>query len=81
MSEAGLIEAVLLNDENGVPYRAVIQRLTWQGHEVLDSIRSDNVWHKVVQHVLKPGASWTIETVLAYAKMEALKLLGLPPAP
>ena len=55
--------------------------MTWQGHEFLDSARSDSVWHTAKEKMLKPGISWTFgllsEALKALAKQQ-LARVGLP---
>src|ERR1051325_6057677 len=56
MREAGLIDAIVQNDSNGLPASAVIKRLTWRGHEFLDAARSDAVWQKAREKFFKTTA-------------------------
>ena len=53
-------------------------RLTWEGHEFLETIREDRVWTATKEKVIKPGASWTIAFLLEVAKAEIRQHLGLP---
>ena len=70
MKDAGLVDANLLEDGNGLYNGANVFRLTWAGHDFLDAVREDTVWNKIKKNVIKPGASWTFAMVLEYAKME-----------
>lgn len=76
LSEAGLLSVIDASSHDGGHY--IIQRLTWTGHEFLDSVRDDGLWKKAKEHVLKPGASWTFDILKEWAKHEVKQRLGLP---
>lgn len=78
LKDAGMIDAVVRTDERGVPNGAIFLRMTWAGHEFLDSIRDEDVWGKIKEHVLKPAASWTLSIIVDYAKRDIRRRLGLP---
>jgi hypothetical protein len=63
-------------DGQGLPFRGILKRLTWDGHEFLDAMRDDTVWRKVKERVLKPGASWTFGLLLEYARAEIRTKMG-----
>lgn len=44
--EVGYCEGPLERSVNGLPYVA-INRLTWSGHEFLNTIRDDSIWNHV----------------------------------
>ncbi len=72
--EAGLIESRRVASFDATAYRDL--RLTWQGHELLDTIRSPAVWDEVRKRLRHfGGAALTI--VKALAVEEAKKLLGM----
>lgn len=53
LSEAGLVvalDASSLQDIHWIP-----QRLTWQGHEFLESARDDTIWNKAKEIMAKTG--------------------------
>lgn len=50
-------------------------RLTWEGHEFLDSIRSDNVWNKTKTSFVKGGLSMTFDLIKGVATDIAAALL------
>lgn len=58
MKEAGLIKATVIEPMSG-PSTAIIQRLTWDGCEFVDSVRSDTLWKKAKENVIKPTGSFT----------------------
>ncbi len=45
-----IIQAGLVNGEGnwsaGPTYNVAIRGLTWEGHDFLDAVRSDSIWHK-----------------------------------
>ncbi len=51
------------------------QRLTWEGHEFLDTVRSDTVWKKTKKVFTEQGISMTFELVKTVAKEAAAGLL------
>ena len=59
MQEAGLIDAVVVADDYGLPRQAGIIRLTWAGHDFLDATRDSKIWKMAKEQILKPGVSWT----------------------
>ena len=52
-----------------------IERITWSGHDFLDSARSEEVWQKTKAR-LKSAGGWTFALVLELLKDEAKKLAG-----
>lgn len=49
---------------------AWLWRLTWQGHDFADAVRSDTIWKAALDNVIKPSASWTFGVLLEYLKQE-----------
>ncbi|MDC4272652.1 DUF2513 domain-containing protein, partial [Acinetobacter baumannii] len=43
----------------------VVNDLTWQGHELLDTVRSKPVWDKIKSTALDKGLELTFDTVRA----------------
>ena len=75
--DAGLIHGHLhRSDAHGV-MSANIERLTWSGHDFLDSMRDDTLWKKAKERVLVPGVSWTFDILKEWLKFEAKKKLGI----
>jgi len=48
-----------------------INRLTWAGHDFLDSMRDPSIWQKAKEKIIRPGVSWTFSLLLDYLKSEA----------
>lgn len=75
-----LIEAGLVKGEISKTISATIRdfmayRLTWEGHEFLDGIRSDTVWLKTKKTFTEQGISMTFDLVKAVAKEAAVALM------
>ena len=75
-----LIEAGLVNGQVSQTIGPEIkdffaQRLTWEGHEFLDAIRSDTVWQKTKKAFVDQGVSMTFDLVKAVAKEAAVSLM------
>jgi hypothetical protein len=77
--EAGLVHGSIFEDERGLPRGAALLRLTWAGHDFLDSCRDSTTWNKAKSAVLKLGTSWTFEMLKEYLKWEVRQRLHLPP--
>lgn len=75
-----LIEAGLVNGQVSRTIGPEIndffsQRLTWEGHEFLDGIRSNTVWQKTKKTFVEQGVSMTFDLVKAVAKETAISLM------
>lgn len=85
MLDAGFIIGEVITDHNGDLAASVIIRMTWAGHDFLDSTRDPTIWKKAKERVLKPGISWSFSILVEFLKAEAQRqlgsALGLPPAP
>ena len=73
--EAGLIHGQMSKMLGRHAQNFLAQRLTWQGHEFLDAIRSDTVWNKTKTSFVKGGLSMTFDLVKEVAKDVAVALL------
>jgi hypothetical protein len=78
MADAGLVVASFIKDAGGVTRTAITERLTWAGHDFLDSTRDSKIWKKAKEQVLKSGASWTFDILREWVKYELKQKLGLP---
>ena len=70
MKDTGLLDAVILSDENGLLCTGAIIRMTWAGHDFLDAARDDSLWRKAKENVIRPSASWTFGILLEWLKHE-----------
>lgn len=75
MDEAGLVKAHIGKRMSGPPSVGVF-RLTWDGCEFVDAVRSDTVWKKAKENVIKPGMSFTFGVLKEWIKTEITQ--GLP---
>jgi hypothetical protein len=79
MHDAGFIVATFNRDTTGKAKAASIRRLTWGGHDFLDSTKDSEIWKMAKDHIIKPGASWTFSLLLEWLKKEAhQKVFGVP---
>ncbi|WP_349682173.1 DUF2513 domain-containing protein [Comamonas sp. UBA7528] len=75
MKEAGLVDAVI-QEYMGGETLALVRRLTWDGCEFADAIRSDTLWKKAKDNVMKPSMSFTFDVLKDWLKTEITQ--GLP---
>jgi hypothetical protein len=59
--EAGLVKGAVRRNAEGQPAEVVIQRLTWAGHDFLDSARNEGIWKKAKTRILEAGGAWTFD--------------------
>lgn len=69
MQEAGLIKASVSQGLSG-PSTVFIFRLTWDGCEFVDAVRSDTLWKKAKENVIEPGMSFTFGVLRDWLKTE-----------
>jgi hypothetical protein len=79
LDEAGFIEAENLGNMDNYDWRA--KRLTFQGHEFLDTVRDPEIWRKTKEGASKIGGAG-IEILFTlgkgYAKQFMQEKLGIP---
>jgi hypothetical protein len=73
--EAGLVNGEVNHTIGPEVKDFFVQRLTWEGHEFLDAIRSDTVWQKTKKAFSEQGVSMTFELVAHVAKEMAATLM------
>jgi hypothetical protein len=78
IEEAGFVRGVDASSMDGADWLNL--RLTWRGHEFLDTIRDPDIWRRTKQGAEKVG-NWSLDFLVdaakAYAKAKAKELLGL----
>ncbi len=83
--DAGFIEGLVETDPSGGITAVMVNRMTWAGHEFLDSTADPKVWAKIRDRVLKPGVSFSVaalgEVVKAEIQRQLGGLFGLTPNP
>jgi len=75
LMEAGLVNGQMSKILGTGPHNFLALRLTWQGHEFLDTIRSDTVWQKTQKSFTGSGISMTFDLVKSVAVDIAASLL------
>jgi Hypothetical protein (DUF2513) len=78
LDEAGFIEA---RDASSLSGREIlVLRLTWHGHEFLNSIRDPDIWQKTEKAATTAG-SWTLgllkDLATAYARQKLAEVTGV----
>jgi len=77
IKEAGFAEGIIhypSSRHTDIPDVAMLQRLTWEGHEFLDKARNDKTWNKAKTLIKEKGASLSLDA-LKIALTEAVKML------
>lgn len=76
MNEAGLVKGIF-NEAvaDKFPY-VEIGRLTWDGCNFADEVRSETLWKKAQENVLLPSMSFTFSVLREWLKAEIVK--GIP---
>lgn len=70
LAEAGLIDADANAGSGSFAKYALVKRLTWAGCEFADAVASDTLWKKAKDNVIKPGLSFTFDTLKDWLKTE-----------
>lgn len=73
--DAGLIDGQMAKTMGAEINAFFAHRLTWDGHEFLDAIRSDTVWNRTKKIFADKGISMTIDLVKEAAVSIAAALL------
>jgi hypothetical protein len=71
LADAGLLKAHYREVPGRGIVGATVERLTWAGHDFLDSIRDNALWEKAKATVMKPDASWTFPLLTDFLHGEA----------
>ena len=79
MADADLIVASFVRGNSNEVLGASTERLTWAGHDFLDSTRDSKIWKAAKEHLIKPGVSWTFSLLMEWLKQQAhQKAFGIP---
>ena len=65
--KAGFISAIDITTYGG--HAILSPELTWQGHELLDTVRSKAVWERIKTTAHEKGIELTVDSVKALGKM------------
>lgn len=77
LEESGLVHATMSRTLGRGATDFFLRRLTWNGHELLDSIRSESVWSKTKSTFKEKGLSMTFDLVKEVALAIAKSAAGL----
>lgn len=79
MKDAGLIEAMVHYSSEGDGGIAIACALgmTWEGHELLDSIRNESVWFDVKKRFREKSLDMTVDLVMKVSGSLIAAALGL----
>ena len=61
----------------GIPFDGLFINITWNGHQFLDSIRSDTVWNKTKKRISSTVGSASLNVFSAVATSIAKNMLNL----
>lgn len=75
--EAELLDGSVIKDGEGESFSAVVNRLTWRGHEFLDASRDNKIWKSAKEEILKQGGAWTFSILTEFLKRQISAGLGL----
>ncbi|WP_022795743.1 DUF2513 domain-containing protein [Bavariicoccus seileri] len=75
--EAGFIEFKVIRSLGGPSFDGIFLNISWKGHELLDTIRSETVWNKTKDKISNTVGSASIQIIGAVASSISTKLLGL----
>lgn len=73
--EAGLIKGHMHKRLGLGPHDFICHRLTWYGHEFLDAIRNEQIWHETKQRFQREQLTMTVEGIQATAVSLTTRLL------
>ena len=80
LKESGCVAATLSPSKSGDGGGMfMIDRLVWNGHDLLATMRSDTWWSKVKKSAVERGLTLTFEVVKELALPAAKQLLGIDP--
>ena len=74
--DAGLLDGRYFDVMDEDPACFFIDRLTWEGHEFLDTIRSNKVWEKTKKTFVEKGIEMTFDLVRSGATQIAASFLN-----
>jgi len=74
LMEAGLIEGEC-SKATGRPLHCTAHSLTWEGHELLDRVRSHAAWNKIKGVAREKGLDMTLDVIKLAAKTVLESLL------
>lgn len=73
--EAGYANGTKCSDHDLIR-QSIASSLTWEGHELLDKIRSETIWSKTKSTALEKGVDLTFEVVKSIASKLIERILS-----
>lgn len=77
LEEAGLVEMSVERFGSGAPPLFVVHRITWAGHEFLETVRSDAIWAKSIKVITSTGVGFAWPLLQAVLRAKAAEHLGI----
>lgn len=74
--EAGYCTGPLKRTESGYPMVA-LSRITWEGYDLLDSIRNDTIWSRVKNSLGAVGGKVSVEVLKSLVTATAKDMLNI----
>lgn len=75
--EAELVKGRMFDSSDSIANDFVAYRLTWAGHEFLDTISNESVWNITKRTFADKGVDMSFDTIKAVAAAAITSLLGL----
>jgi Hypothetical protein (DUF2513) len=76
MTDAGFVEAETVKSQQRI-HDVLIKRMTWEGHEFLDSARNESIWKETMGLVQQKGGSVAIGVLTQLLTSVAKQHFGL----
>ena len=78
LSQAGLVKAQIQETHDGTGHigKAIARYVTQEGHDLLDTMRSEKVWNKIKETFKSKGVEMTFDLVLSVGKKVMERLLS-----
>lgn len=77
LEEAGMISLSVERYGSGEPPLYVVHRITWAGHEFLETVRSDTIWAKSTKFITGAGVGLAWPLLQAVLRAKAAEHLGI----
>lgn len=78
LMDAGLARGADVTSHSNNSPEAIVQSLTWEGHEFIDAARDDTRWQKAKSIVAEKGGGITLDLLKALLVSLTKTALGLP---
>ena len=77
MRDGGLIKIQELSFPQAIPITVAVNSIEWQGHELLDKIKSSKIWEQTKSDAKAKGVDLSFDIIKALATKISLGLLGI----